>query len=477
MIDIGCDDVFDKNVNVARMSISEYLYKEDGDDCIAINGNSAHINITGINCGPGHGISVGSLGRNGAHETVEYVYVQHCNFTQTQNGARIKTWPGVRVMQGISTFNISNFSKLPTPSLLTSFTAVVAKAAQERQSSAVQVSNVTYKDINGTSGNQKGIIFNCDQEVCTNIIMDHISIRSSNGGVSNLIVNGSGTIDGRGSTWWNQVYNDQALQFNSCNNLQLSGLTHLNSPRNHISLTACNGASLSYLHISAPASSPNTDGIDISSSTNINIHDSNIATGDDCIAINGNSAHINITGINCGPGHGISVGSLGRNGAHETVEYVYVQHCNFTQTQNGARIKTWPGGSGYARYIYFQHIQLQQASNPIIIDQFYCGGGQGCTGKSSAVQVSNVTYKDINGTSGNQKGIIFNCDQEVCTNIIMDHISIRSSNGGNVSVTCKNVKGQSSYTTPKVPCLSNNNINDDCDNQKRNIFAPTNYLH
>ena len=30
MIDIGCDDIFDKNVNVVRMSISEYLYKEDG---------------------------------------------------------------------------------------------------------------------------------------------------------------------------------------------------------------------------------------------------------------------------------------------------------------------------------------------------------------------------------------------------------------------------------------------------------------
>lgn len=36
--------------------------------------------------------SVGSLGRNGAHEMVEYVYAQHCTFTQTQNGARIKTW-------------------------------------------------------------------------------------------------------------------------------------------------------------------------------------------------------------------------------------------------------------------------------------------------------------------------------------------------------------------------------------------------
>ena len=98
--------------------------------------------------------------------------------------------------------------------------------------------------------------------------------------------------------------------------------------------------------------------------------------------------------------------------------------------------------------------------------------------QSSAVQVSNVTYMDINGTSGNQQGIIFNCDQEVCTNIIMDHINIGSSNGGgNVSATCKNVKGQSSCTTPEVPCLSSNNINDDCDNQKRHIFAPTNYLH
>ena len=32
-------------------------------------------------------------------------------------------------------------------------------------------------------------------------------------GVSNLIVSGSGTIDGRGSTWWNQVYNDQVWDF------------------------------------------------------------------------------------------------------------------------------------------------------------------------------------------------------------------------------------------------------------------------
>ena len=35
--------------------------------------------------------SVGSLGINGAFETVEEVHVRNCTFTQSQNGARIKT--------------------------------------------------------------------------------------------------------------------------------------------------------------------------------------------------------------------------------------------------------------------------------------------------------------------------------------------------------------------------------------------------
>nr|POE99719.1 putative polygalacturonase [Quercus suber] len=393
----GIDISSSTNINIHDSNIAT------GDDCIAINGNSAHINITGINCGPGHGISVGSLGRNGAHETVEYVYVQHCNFTQTQNGARIKTWPGGSGYARYIYFQHIQLQQASNPIIIDQFYCGGGQGCTGKELLtfvlilSISLTCLCRGLVEDTSGGFNVLDYGAigdgqtdDSQILGTMLapnsMDGWTNCSANcwlrfSGVSNLIVNGSGTIDGRGSTWWNQVYNDQALQFNYCNNLQLSGLTHLNSPRNHISLTACNGASLSYLHISAPASSPNTDGIDISSSTNINIHDSNIATGDDCIAINGNSAHINITGINCGPGHGISVGSLGRNGAHETVEYVYVQHCNFTQTQNGARIKTWPGGSGYARYIYFQHIQLQQASNPIIIDQFYCDGGQGCTGK------------------------------------------------------------------------------------------------
>ena len=71
----------------------------------------------------------------------------------------------------------------------------------------------------------------------------------------------------------------QALRFYRCDSLQLSGLTLVDSPRTHISMQYCNYANVSYLQIRAPEDSPNTDGIDISMSSNVNIHDCNIGTG------------------------------------------------------------------------------------------------------------------------------------------------------------------------------------------------------
>lgn len=71
----------------------------------------------------------------------------------------------------------------------------------------------------------------------------------------------------------------QALHFHECENLILTGLTHINSPRNHISLNACHGSHISELHIIAPDDSPNTDGIDIAESSNVIIQNSKIETG------------------------------------------------------------------------------------------------------------------------------------------------------------------------------------------------------
>ncbi|TQD88424.1 hypothetical protein C1H46_026020 [Malus baccata] len=292
--------------------------------------------------------------------------------------------------------------------------------------------------------------------------------------VANLILDGSGTINGQGSPWWsNSIANQyisfinvnekscerpRALQFNRCDNLRLSGLTHVNSPKAHIGINHCINVDVSHLTIIAPAESPNTDGIDISNSINVNIHDSFIGTGDDCIAINSGSSNINITNIACGPGHGISVGSLGKNGAHETVENVYVRDCSFNGTQNGARIKTWQGGSGYAKNIVFEKITLVAAKNPIIIDQFYCDAKAkiSCDNHmTSAVTVSEVRYFAFEGTSGSEEAITLNCNQiHGCQNIVMEEIHITSAvPSKKIYASCSHAKGTCNDSTVPVSCL------------------------
>ncbi|KAL2319870.1 hypothetical protein Fmac_028839 [Flemingia macrophylla] len=255
--------------------------------------------------------------------------------------------------------------------------------------------------------------------------------------VNGLTIDGTGgLIDGYGSTWWkcNHCARPTLLTFESCNNLRVGNLTTSNSPKAHIHVNECMGVIFSYISISAPGNSPNTDGFDVYNSRYINIEDSIIATGkpsDDCIAISGDSSFINATRIACGPGHGISIGSLGRNNARNIVEEVHVRNCSFTNTTNGARIKTWATGSGYARKITFEQINLMQTRNPIIINQHYIDYDDLAEEGGGGVRVSEVIYRGFQGTSWNDKAITFNCSSSGCHNIVLDEINIASSEPGN----------------------------------------------
>nr|GEU38910.1 probable polygalacturonase At3g15720 [Tanacetum cinerariifolium] len=175
---------------------------------------------------------------------------------------------------------------------------------------------------------------------------------------------------------------------------------------------------------------------------------------DDCVAINGGIYDINVTRVFCGPGHGISIGSLGENGGNDTVELVRVQNCTFTGTENGLRIKTVPGGTGYARRITFQDINLYDVKNPIIIDQHYCSNSENseCPAPPSepAVQVSDVTYININGTSASKQAITFSCSEKFnCTGINTNEVGIF---GEDNFAYCKNAQGNFVATTPYVNC-------------------------
>ncbi|KAL2243466.1 UNVERIFIED_CONTAM: putative polygalacturonase, partial [Sesamum indicum] len=249
-----------------------------------------------------------------------------------------------------------------------------------------------------------------------------------------------------------------ALRFSHCNELQVRGLKHRNSQKNHVSINGCNGATISNLDIRAPAKSPNTDGIDISASSNLHIHNCLMATGDDCIAINGGTSNVDISNIACGPGHGISIGSLGKDGRHDEVEGISITNSIFTRTDNGVRIKTWQGGSGFARNITFSKITFVAANNPVIIDQYYCPHKK-CANKTSAVKVSHVRYSGLHGTSICKNATInFSCSQTVpCTDIVVDDVDIESVYpNDSTTAHCINAHGTAAHALhPAMDCLRN----------------------
>ncbi|PIA42464.1 hypothetical protein AQUCO_02000127v1 [Aquilegia coerulea] len=258
--------------------------------------------------------------------------------------------------------------------------------------------------------------------------------------ITGLSINGTGKIDGRGSSWW-ECREKHAIQINGCADFQMKGIKIFNSQQMHVAIDSCYGVQISDVWIVAPESSPNTDGIHIGSSKNVDISKSTIETGDDCISIGTGTSNVTISDIYCGPGHGISIGSLGKHGP-AAVEQIYVYNCTFKGTQNGARIKTWQGGSGYAKDITFEDIILDSSDNPIIIDQYYCNGGDGCKNKTSAVKVSHVWFNNFRGTSSSKTAINLACSETVaCEDIHLNHVHIMGVDSKEVVPYTLNVKG------------------------------------
>ncbi|XP_047342268.1 polygalacturonase-like [Impatiens glandulifera] len=262
-----------------------------------------------------------------------------------------------------------------------------------------------------------------------------------------------GTLDARGSGLWackngggDCPSGATSLQFTNSNNVLVSGLTSLNSQMFHIVVHGCNNVKLEGTKVTAIEDSPNTDGIHISQSSNVRVMNSKIGTGDDCVSIGPGSTNLWVQNITCGPGHGISIGSLGRDSNEPGVQNITVSTAKFTGTQNGVRIKTWAKPStGFVKDVMFQHLTMDDVQNPVIIDQHYCNGKKNCPDLGSGIKVSDVTYQDIRGTSASKVAVTFDCNKEKpCSGIKMRGVSVKHGDSkAAVKSECANVVGVS----------------------------------
>ncbi|KAD4584534.1 hypothetical protein E3N88_22135 [Mikania micrantha] len=290
--------------------------------------------------------------------------------------------------------------------------------------------------------------------------------------INNMTIKGRGLIDGRGQQWWDLPCKPHkgphgstlpgpcdspvAITFLKCTNLSLQELKIKDSPNFNLRFDSCISVRIESISIVAPASSPNTDGIHIENTNDVQIYNLFISNGDDCVSVGTGCYNVDMKNITCLQGHGISIGSLGKHNSGAWVSNITVRDTTIKQTKNGVRIKTWQGGYGAVIGVKYDNILMENVRNPIIIDQFYCLTKH-CLNHTSGVMVSGVEYRNIKGTYDvRSPPVHFGCSDSVpCRNISLAEVELLPVEGQMVlDAFCWNVYGQmETMTIPPVYCL------------------------
>ncbi|GAB4825772.1 hypothetical protein Ancab_008648 [Ancistrocladus abbreviatus] len=271
-----------------------------------------------------------------------------------------------------------------------------------------------------------------------------------------------GIVNGQGAELWackasgkSCPFGVTTLGFTNSNNITISGLTSKNSQLYHIVINGCNNVKIQSVKVIASGTSPNTDGIHVQLSSFVSILNTQISTGDDCISVGTGTSSLWIENVACGPGHGISIGSLGKDQNEQGVQNVTVKTVTFTNSQNGVRIKSWARPStAFVKDVLFQHITMVNVYNPIIIDQNYCPNNKDCPNKVSGVRISDITYQDIHGSSAIEVAVNFDCSSKYpCNNIKLEDVKLSYKNSPPRS-SCANADGSTSGVVEPSSCFN-----------------------
>lgn len=208
-------------------------------------------------------------------------------------------------------------------------------------------------------------------------------------GVSNVDFIGRGIIDGNAaaSDWWDNVskkrgaWRPKTVFLNNCSNIRFQGVTIKNSPSWTVHPYYSDKVSFYDMDITNPDNSPNTDGFDPESCTDVEIIGVRISVGDDCIAIksgkmymgiNHNKPADNIVIRNCRLEHGhgsVTVGSEVASG----VSRINISRCLFVETDRGLRIKTRRGRGERSVIddVNLSDIRMENVRMPFTVNMFY----------------------------------------------------------------------------------------------------------
>ncbi|KAK1278589.1 putative polygalacturonase [Acorus gramineus] len=279
-----------------------------------------------------------------------------------------------------------------------------------------------------------------------------------------VITGDNGTIDGQGSVWWDwfnkknlNYTRPHLVEFINSTGVVILNLTFSNSPFWAIHPVYCSQVHVQRVTILAPLDSPNTDGIDPDSSTDVCIEDCYISTGDDIIAIKSGwdehgisyarpSSNISIYRIlgRTGDGAGIAIGSEMSGGVSE----VRAEGIHLFDSKHGIRIKTSAGRGGYVKNILVSDVIMENVDMAIMITGQYGEHPDEQYDPNALPLIERITIKDVVGTNIRLAGLLNGIEGddpfEVCLSNIMFNVS------SELPWNCSSITGYSDMVSPNV---------------------------
>lgn len=175
------------------------------------------------------------------------------------------------------------------------------------------------------------------------------------------------------------------LNFTSCKNVKLEGVTFKNSPAWCVHPLLCENVTIDNIKVNNPWYAQNGDALDVESCKNVVVINSLFDAGDDAICIkSGKNEAGRRRGVPCENvyiknntvlhGHGgFVIGSEMSGG----VKNIYISDCTFIGTDVGLRFKSARGRGGVVENIYIDRINMKNIVNEAItMNLYYSSNGK-----------------------------------------------------------------------------------------------------
>jgi polygalacturonase len=316
----------------------------------------------------------------------------------------------------------------------------------------------------------------------------------------NITIKGRGVIDGQGKKWWDfaegksrasqdSKWQQEFFRLNKdiikpdepgviergfmrppfiqpmyCKNVRIEGITIRNSPFWTVNPEFCENVTIMGVTINNPKS-PNTDGINPESCSNVHISNCHISVGDDCITIKsgkdkaGRKMNVpaeNYTITNCTmlSGHGgVVIGSEMSGG----VKKITISNCIFDGTDRGIRIKTARGRGGVVEDIRVDNVVMKNIREQVIVlDMQYAKSKEEPVSERTP-RFRNIHFSNITA-EGNQAGYLNGLAEMPIENVTFSNINIDAKQGFTVK-EARNIAFHNVQVNPQMgPAVRAENV-------------------